>query len=179
MGHKSDWRTAEVKGAIEIIDPMGQSHLRVRCEPRSIKAVFEPGKKGRIPRDAECVIETPWGEQATSAPRVKNPYRRNSARREVDLGGRRFVYRHITDRRSVVERDGQQIAALHKSWQHVWRGRRPSYEDLGFTMKAAQGLDPFDQAMIVAFGAVIGTPGHEGGFTNFCRALTDALADLP
>lgn len=175
MGHKSDWRTAAVKGAVEILDPMGQSHLRVRCEPHNRNAAWEPDKKGRIPRNEECVIETPWGEQATSAPRKKDPYRRSSARREVTLGGRHFVYRHTTDRRSVVERDGQQIATLHKSWQHVWRGRRPSYQDLGFTMKAAPGLDPFDQAMIVAFGAVIGTPGHEGGFTNVCRAIPEAL----
>ncbi|GGB14578.1 hypothetical protein GCM10011492_00270 [Flexivirga endophytica] len=179
MGRKSGWRTAAVKGAIEVLDPMGQSHLRITHQPSGTNATWHPEKAGRIPRDAECLIETPWGEQVTSATAKDTPIRRKSALREVTLGSRRFVYRHTSDRRSVVERDGLQIAAVHKSWQHVWSGRRPSFRDLGFTMDAPPTLDPFDEAVIVAFAAVIGTPGHEGAFTSICRFVPLLVLEGP
>ncbi len=165
-------------GTVEVLDPTGRSHLRISVTAHT-DGVRDLATKGRIPRDSECRIETPWGESVVSITDKSEPIRRSSARREVALGGRRFVYRHTSDRRSVVERDGQQIAKLHKSWQHVWRGRRPSFRDLGFTMKAPAVLDPFDEAMIVAFGAVIGTPGHEGGFTTICRVLPLLVTELP
>lgn len=169
MGTRSNWHTAVVNGAVEVFDPQGQSHLRITDTTSSGKAGWNPDRKGRITRDGPCLIETPWGESVTSKTAKDTPFRRVSARREVTLGGRHYRYLPTSDRRSVVERDGQQIATLHKNWQHVWNGRRPSFADLGFTMEVAGPLDPLDEAMIVGFGAVIGTPGHEGGFSTGCR----------
>lgn len=169
------WQVRVVGDAVEVLDPSGRSQLRVKHAPDI--GTWNTAK-GRIPRDAACAIFTPWGEQVECRPRKENPFRRESAIRDITLAARRYSYRPRTDRVSVLERDGQQIARLHKSWQLVFSGRRPSTEDLGFTMRAAQPLDLLDETLVVAFGAVIAPPGHEGGFTSSTRGVLDGLGDL-
>lgn len=176
MGRRSTWHTEVVKRAVAVVDPQGNTHLWITDRSN---ATWWPEKSGRINRDADCLIETSWNESVVSGTQVGSPIRRRSATREVGIGGRRYVYRHTSDRRSVVERDGQQIAKLHKSWQLVFWGRRASFKDLGFTMDAPPVLDPLDEAMIVAFGAVLGPPGHEGGVTTVCRVVPAVMSELP
>lgn len=173
------WRVRAVGDDLDVVDPAGRWQLRVTCAASA--EGWEAARRGRIPLDAACTLQTPAGEQVTCRPRAEIPLRRRSATRDVTLAGRAYSYRPTTDRVSVLERDGVRIARLHRSWQLVWSGRRPSTKDLGFTMEASAPLDALDEALVVAFGAVIAPPGHEGAVTRIVRCpirLAYSTADL-
>lgn len=132
-------------------------------------------RTGRIATDSTCVVTPAGGEPVPCAPAKSSPWRRSSNTRILQLFGRQYRYRHRTDRRAVVERDGRVIARLHRTWQWGSWGRRSAYEDPGFTVVATTDWDDADASVVFLCGAVLGPPGREGFIGTLGQELLSGI----
>src|SRR5206468_6055308 len=81
----------------------------------------------------------------------------------VDLGSCTWVYRHTTDRRALITRDGHPVARVHRRYRW-WRPRAGTGATarIDYTFLARDpALGPDDELMITLSGVVRGPPGPE------------------
>lgn len=128
-------------------------------------------RDGRVPGDRPCIVIPVGGVPVECAPLKMSPHRRRAHTRTLQLAGREYRYVHRTDRRAVVQCEGETIARLHRTWQWGRLSRRKNFEDPGFTATASSPWDPVDEAVVFLFGSVIGPPGREGAIGYFGQEL--------
>ena len=138
----------------------------------------DPGpavRVGRIPDGWTGVLTCEDGRTSAVANGRTGGLRRRFRTAVVELGACTWTYRHTTDRRAEITRDGHAVARVHRRYRW-WRpgARAGATARIDYTFTARDpALGPDDELMITLFAVVLGPPGREGAAGQIGHGLWD------
>lgn len=164
MGDPLDWTVVHEPGAaIRLFDGEGVPRATVIGQDGN----GDPGpavRVGRVPDGWTGLVACEDGRTSTLTNGRAGGLRRRFRTAVVELGSSVWTYRHTTDRRAVITRDGHPVARVHRRY----RWWRPGAEtgttariDYTFVQRDP-ALTEDDELMITVFAVVLGPPGREG-----------------
>lgn len=157
--------TVLIDGAqARLTDPAGTLRAVVTDDEPGVNPMLAfPG--GRLAEGRPCSLVLPDGRRFPFSNGDRGGLKRERRTARVQIDGVEWVYRHTSDRRAVISRDGALVAKLHHKWKWGFARSVPGVPvEPRCTFSKHAALQPFDELMVTVFGVALGPPGREGAF---------------